>query len=127
LRFHLIACGLMLGGRVQFYGVGDYPSQTVLERACSAEARFVSHMVDTSCVPPAYRVVDPTLRHPEFASKRINRMPSKHPKTSEGNAAFMEEVKAELAADSPECVELLDAIEALGPLEDWRQLPFPWA
>src|SRR4051812_18943089 len=27
LRFHLIACGMRLGGRIFFHGVGDYPSQ----------------------------------------------------------------------------------------------------
>ena len=127
LRFHLIACGLMFGGRIQFHGVGDYPSQTTLERACSAKARFILRMVDASLAPPAYRVIDPMLRHPEFATKRINRMPSRYPKTSAGNAAFMDEVKAALATHSPECAPLLNAIEALTPGEHWRQTPLPWA
>src|SRR5689334_20087433 len=94
LRFHLIASGLQLGGRIRFFGVGDYPSQTSLERACSAEARFTAAMIDPNHVPPAFRLIDPLMRHPtEFAPKRWIRMPRRFPANAEGSTAHLQEIK----------------------------------
>src|SRR5206468_3626604 len=95
LRFHLIASGLQLGGRIFFHGVGDYPKQHDLERACAAEARFNAALVDVSFVPPSYKLVDPLLRNEtEFATKRWARMPITFTPDAAGNRAYIEQVKA---------------------------------
>jgi hypothetical protein len=128
LRYHLIASGMRLGGRIFFHGEGEYPSQTDLERACAAEARFNSVIVDVNCVPPAYRLIDPLLRNVrEFAQKRWARMPRSFSADAAGNKAYMEQVKSAYAANDDAIAALIDRIESLEPGEGWRDIRWPWA
>lgn len=128
LRFHLIACGLQLGGRIRFFGVGDYPTQGTLERACAAEARFTAAMVDLNHAPPAYRLVDPLLRNAvEFAAKRWTRMPRRFPADAGGNAAHLEEAKRHFVARYPALGALIDEVESVTPGDGWRGIRWPWA
>jgi hypothetical protein len=102
LRFHLLASGFGLGGRIFFYGTGDYPDPVSLERAAAAEARFNATIVDVSFVPPAFKLIDPLLRNEiEFARKRWGRMPKKFEPNADGNRAYIAEVKAAYAVNEP--------------------------
>jgi hypothetical protein len=128
LRYHLIASGMRLGGRIVFHGEGDYPTQTDLERACAAEARFNSVIVDVNCTPPAYQLIDPLLRNvSEFAQKRWARMPRSFSPDAAGNKAYMEKVKSAYAANDVGIRALIDQIESLEPGEGWRDIQWPWA
>jgi hypothetical protein len=127
LRFHLIAAGMQLGGRIFFHGIGDYTTQTDLERACAAEARFNAAIVDVTRVPPAYRLADPLQRNEtEFASKRWARMPGRYTPDAAGNRKFMQEVKKAYAPDNAEVRSLVDQIEQLTPGDGWKHIPWPW-
>ncbi len=125
LRFHLIACGMRLGGRIFFHGVGDYPSQTYLERACAAEVQLNAALVDPACAPPDYRLVDPLLRGVAFARKRWPRMPHVFSPDAEGNRLYMEGVKAYAAGD-PAVLKLIDQVEQLQPGDGWQDIEWPW-
>jgi hypothetical protein len=125
LRFHLIACGMRLGGRIFFRGVGDYPTQASLERACAAEAHLNAKLFDPNCVPPDYKLVDPLLRGSEFARKRWSRMPHMFSPDAQGNKLYMEAVKTYAAGD-PTVLKLMDDVEALKPGDGWRDIAWPW-
>ncbi len=127
LRFHLIAAGMQLGGRIFFHGIGDYTTQTDLERACAAEARFNSAIVDVTLVPPAHRLVDPLLRNEaEFAKKRWARMPGNYSHDTKGNQKFIEDVKLAYARNNTRVQNLIDQIEALTPGDGWKRIRWPW-
>jgi hypothetical protein len=127
LRFHLIAAGMRLGGKIHFHGVGDYTTQADLERACAAEARFDAALVDTSYLPPRYRLVDPLLRDvDEFARKRWARMPSRFSPDAEGNQLYMTAVKAAYGGQSATVLDLIDEVERLEPGDGWRSIAWPW-
>ncbi len=127
LRFHLIAAGMRLGGRIHFHGVGDYATQTDLERACAAEARFNAAIVDTSHAPPSYRLVDPLLRNEnEFARKRWGRMPRKFTPDHAGTRHYLEQIKLAYCANNPAAQRLLDQIESLTPGDGWKGISWPW-
>jgi hypothetical protein len=125
LRFHLIACGMQLGGRIFFHGVGDYPTQTHLERACAAEVHLNAALADPDCVPPDYRLLDPLLRGFEFTRKRWSRMPDPFSPDEHGNKLYMEAVKLYAAGD-PKVLQLIDDVERLKPGEGWRHIAWPW-
>ena len=125
LRFHLIACGMRLGGRIFFHGVGDYPTQTSLERACAAEVHLNAALTDPSCIPPDYRLVDPLLRGSEFAGKRWSRMPDMFSPDEHGNKLYMDAVKA-YAAGNPKVLQLIDDVENLKSGDGWRDIAWPW-
>ena len=128
LRVHLIAAGMRLGGKIFFHGVGDYPTQSDLERACAAEARFNSALVDVSFVPPGYVLVDPLLRNEaEFATKRWGRMPCRFKADAAGNKDFIDEVKKAYGANDPQVCRLIDQVETLKPGDGWRHIEWPWA
>jgi hypothetical protein len=127
LRFHLIAAGMGLGGKIAFHGVGDYPTQADLERACAAEARFNAAIVDVDCAPPSYRLVDPLLRNAkEFATKRWARMPNKFRPDADGDREYNEEIKAAYGADSSTVVNLVDQVANLAPGDGWRHINWAW-
>jgi hypothetical protein len=127
LRYHLIASGMRLGGRIFFHGVGDYPAQADLERACAAEARFNAAIVDLACTPPDYRLVDPLLRNEaEFAQKRWSRMPASFSSDAAGNATYIEQVKAAYGANDATVRHLIDQIERLPPGDGWKDIDWPW-
>jgi len=127
LRYHLIASGMQLGGRIFFHGVGDYPAQADLERACAAEARFNAAIVDVTLSPPGYNIVDPLLRSPlGFAQKRWGRMPSRFAADTVGNRKYMEEVKSAYAVEDETVRTLLEQIENLQPGNGWRHIEWPW-
>lgn len=127
LRYHLIASGMRLGGRIFFHGIGDYPAQADLERACAAEARFNAAIVDVGFSPPSYKIIDPLLRNPsEFAEKRWGRMPSRFAQDAVGNRKYMEEVKSWYAAEDETVRDLIDQIENLQPGDGWRHIDWPW-
>jgi hypothetical protein len=128
LRYHLIASGMRLGGRIFFHGDGDYPAQIDLERACAAEARFNAAIVDLAIAPPEYRLVDPLLRNvTEFAGKRWTRMPTSFTPDAAGNTAYIERVKAAYGARDPAVRQLIDQVERLTPGDGWRDVTWPWA
>jgi len=127
LRYHLIASGMRLGGRIVFHGVGDYPAQADLERACAAEARFNATIVDLSRTPPDYRLVDPLLRNTsEFAQKRWSRMPSAFSPDAAGSQAYMERVKAAYGASDEPVRNLIDRVEQMTPGDGWKTIDWPW-
>ena len=125
LRFHLIACGMQLGGRIFFHGVGDYPTQTHLERACAAEVHLNAALADPGCVPPDYRLMDPLLRGSEFTRKRWSRMPDPFSPDEHGNKLYMDAVKLYATGD-PKVLQLIDDVERLKPGEGWRHIAWPW-
>lgn len=127
LRVHLIASGMRLGGRIFFHGVGDYPKQHDLERACAAEVRFLTAIVDPSFVPPSYKLVDPLLRNAtEFARKRWERMPTRFTPDADGNMGYMEHVKATYGTHDQVVQILFDQLERLRPGDGWRHIDWPW-
>ena len=127
LRFHLIASGLRLGGRIFFHGVGDYPAQTDLERACAAEARFNAQVVDLSRVPPDYRLIDPLLRNEtEFACKRWARMPREFTPDASGNRDYIAQVKRAYHAPQTDVGRLIDRVEHTAPGDGWKEIEWPW-
>jgi hypothetical protein len=125
LRFQLIACGMRLGGRIFFHGVGDYPTQASLERACAAEAHLNAALIDGGCVPPDYKLVDPLLRGSDFAGKRWSRMPDMFSHDAQGNKLYMDAVKTYAAGD-PAVLKLIDDVEGLKPGDGWRYISWPW-
>ncbi len=127
LRYHLIAAGLGLGGRVRFYGVGDYPNQADLERACAAEARLVSKMADVADESPSHQLTDPLFRdEAEFGRKRWNRMPRTFTPDARGDDDYMREVKAAYGAHDVYVRELIDRVHRLTPGDGWRHIAWPW-
>lgn len=125
LRFQLIACGLKLAARMNFFGSGDYP-QEYLARACAAEAKFLSEMVDVSLTPPDYRVVDPLLRSELFAKKRLKRMPAPFAATPAGNREYVDALIRHYERGDGVVDQTFRKIEELRPGEIWNQVEWPW-
>jgi hypothetical protein len=127
LRFHLIASGLRLGGRIFFHGSGDYPNPVHLERASAAEARLNAAMIDLACEPPNYRLIDPLFRKEEFANKRLKRMPSQFTPDPLGNTKYLQEVRRAFAGALTDSPNLLEQIETIRPGDEWKKIHWPWA
>ena len=105
---------MRLGGRIVYYGVGDYLTQVDLERACAAEAHFNASLVDLSYAPPSYKLIDPLLRNEsEFARKRWRRMPTNFTPDFLGNGEYLRLVKAAYGGRSPRISSLIDEVEQL--------------
>ena len=127
LRYHLIASGMRLGGRIFFHGVGDYPAQADL----NVRAPPKRDSTRQSSISPARRLTigwSLLLRNTsEFAQKRWLRMPSSFSPDAEGNTVHIQRVKAAYGTTDATVRNLIDQIERLPPGDGSKSIDWPWS
>jgi hypothetical protein len=124
-RFYLISCGLgIANGRFFFRGEGDLVDQGVVEMVTQANVEYEEEIVK------GHKIVDPLHRGPEFAGKRLKRIPREYAGNNEAymaavKAAYDREVVSGGGIHHP-VASAIDAVEAAAPGEDWRHIAWPW-